>query len=76
MKSISASAAREQFASLLEEVEAGGEIEIIRSGRTVATIVPVETARRLDAARGYRAWLKEYADVDLSVLETDEERGT
>ncbi|WP_394839226.1 type II toxin-antitoxin system prevent-host-death family antitoxin [Pendulispora rubella] len=74
MKRVTVSVAREQFASLLEEVETGGEVELVRRGRPIAAMVPIEAARRLNAAKGYRAWLAEYADVDLSVLEPDEER--
>jgi prevent-host-death family protein len=46
MKTVNICGARTHLSRLVEEVEAGGEVVITRSGRPVARLVPPAEARR------------------------------
>ena len=73
-KSVAISAARQKLAALVKAAGRGESVEITQDGKPAAVLVSVEAARRMEATTGYWAWLEEYAGVDLSSLETDEER--
>lgn len=62
-KIVTATEAKAKILALLDEVEAGEEIEITRHGRLVARLVP---------ARGSKALLGKYAGL-LQINATDEE---
>jgi prevent-host-death family protein len=73
-KSVAISAARAKLAALVREAGRGKRIQITQDGRPTAVLVSVEDAQRIDQSTGYWRWLEEHADVDLSSLETPEER--
>ena len=54
MRQVGVHEAKTQLSRLLREVEAGGEVVIVRSGVPVAKLVPVRpvVARRLGSDRG------------------------
>ena len=64
---VTASDAKARFLALLDEVEAGEEIEITRHGRTVARIVPASGPRAL---KGLMVGVAMTADPDDELLTT------
>ena len=72
--SVAISAARENLAALVKKAGRGQPVEITQDGKPAAVLVSVDDARRIEAATGYWQWLEEYGGVDLSSLETEDER--
>jgi prevent-host-death family protein len=60
---MTATEAKSRILALLDDVEAGDEIEITRHGRTIARLIP---------ARGPHALRGRFAGVAMSVGEDDE----
>ena len=77
MRSVNVSETRENLAQLLDAVEAGEEIMIVRRDRPVARLVPIETAmttfRDRAALRAELPPMTEAADGAVRSLR-DEER--
>jgi prevent-host-death family protein len=65
--------AKAQLSDLVARAEAGEEVTILRRGRPVAKIVPLERPRKpldLEALRAFTARMKVYEDPDgLSFVE-------
>lgn len=62
-KTVTATEAKAHILALLDEVEAGEEVEITRHGRLVARLVP---------ARGGAALMGKYAGLAWTIAEDDE----
>jgi len=60
MTRVSVKQARESFRKLLDEVEAGGQVVILRRGKEVARLVPPARSRRrpLPDLRAFRASIR------------------
>ena len=72
--SVAISVARQNLAALVKRAGRGEAVEITQDGAPAAVLVSIDTARRAEAATGYWEWLERCQGVDLSVLETEEER--
>jgi prevent-host-death family protein len=66
-RTVTATEAKAHILSLLDEVEAGEEVEITRHGRLVARLVPARGGAALRARYAGLAWT---ADSDDDLLET------
>ncbi len=66
-RTVTATEAKAHILSLLDEVEAGEEVEITRHGRLVARLVPARGGAALRARYAGLAWT---ADPDDDLLET------
>jgi prevent-host-death family protein len=66
-RKVTASSAKAHLLSLLDEAEAGDEVEVTKHGRTVARIVP---ARGVHALRGQLAGVATTAADEEELFET------
>ena len=75
MAKVNVREAREQLPDLLDRVEHGEEVVVVRRGKPVARLVPVEhTAKRLPSLSGFRQSIgsKGTSSVELVRRERDE----
>jgi prevent-host-death family protein len=63
MKSVSVVEAKAHFSALLAEVEAGGQVAVMRHGKVVARLVPEQAQTALNALE--HLWAGDTCTVDL-----------